>query len=119
MCANIGHNYSTKQDYSTDNTNPFYKFLSPTNELKNRSIIWNIQCKKCGKIFQEVPAYLVSNTRARGNNPCGCWKNISKGALKIKQILDSNNISYVQEFSFPSCVSPKGNLMKFDFYINN
>lgn len=62
---------------------------------------------------------LILNTRRKGNNPCKCWQKTSKGVLKIEEILINNNISFVKEYTFDDCLSPLGNLMKFDFYVNN
>ena len=75
--------------------------------------------KDLGKYYKEVPAQLVSEKRNRGNNPCSCWKNISKGELKISSILEQNNIPFIKEYQIKDCVSPKGNAMKFDFYVDN
>lgn len=67
--------------------------------------------------YEAIPAELISDTRRKGANPCDCWKNISKGVLKIKSILEENNIIYKQEYSYNDCLSPKGNKMKFDFFL--
>lgn len=107
------------KDYSQNQDNPFYLYLEQTNKKSGRSFLWNIKCRKCGKIYQEIPSMLISNTRRKGNNPCECWKKTSKGVLKIEEILINNGISFVREYSFDNCLSPLGNLMKFDFYIEN
>jgi hypothetical protein len=39
--------------------------------------------------------------------------------LIIEKILTDNNISFEKEKKFDTCLSPKGNHMKFDFYIDN
>lgn len=118
LCKEIGSK-SHYKDYTKIN-NPYYNFLYATNEKDNtNSLYWIIECKNCKKQYKEIPAYLISDTRRKGNNPCSCWKNISKGVLKIQHLLSDNNIKYEQEKKFESCVSPKGNMMKFDFYVNN
>lgn len=118
ICKEIGSK-SYFKDYTKIN-NPYYNFLYPTEEKDNsNSLYWIIECKNCKKQYKEIPAYLISDKRRKGNNPCTCWKNISKGILKIQHLLDNNNIDYEQEKKFNSCISPKGNLMKFDFYVNN
>lgn len=71
------------------------------------------------KIFEEIPSQIISQKRPKGNNPCSCWKKESKGVSLIKILLEKNNISYETEKTFLDCRSPKGNLMKFDFYIEN
>ncbi len=80
---------------------------------------WEIECKCCKKHYIEIPSFLISDKRRRGNNPCDCWKQLSKGVLKIEQLLKNNHISFNQEQTFKSCKSPKNNLMKFDFFIEN
>lgn len=118
LCKQIGKQ-SYFKDYSKKE-NPFYSFIKPTDKKdKDGSVYWEIECKKCGQHYIEIPAFLISNERRKGNNPCDCWRNTSKGILKIEQLLKDNNIPYTKEQSFDSCLSPKGNLMRFDFYIND
>lgn len=115
--SEIGKMPSSK-DYSKE-TNLFYDFIKPLDSYKNRSRIWQIRCKKCGTLYEEVPAMLVSETRRRGNNPCKCWQKISKGVKKIEYLLEDTGLPYEQEYKFSNCLSPKGNPMKFDFWVNN
>lgn len=118
LCKELG-----KQSYLKDYTNkdnPFYNFIEPTKEKdQSNSYYWIIECKQCKRRYKEVPVYLVSDTRRKGNNPCDCWRKTSKGVLKIKEILTKNNIKYETEKTFDTCLSPKNNLLKFDFYVNN
>lgn len=109
---------SNYKDYTKIN-NPYYDFIKPTGKTTSLGMIWDIKCKKCGKIYQEVPNQIVSDNRNRGNNPCECWKRISKGELKIEALLKNNNIIYEKEYKFSDCLSPKGNPMKFDYWVNN
>lgn len=81
--------------------------------------IWKIQCKKCGSFYEDAPSQIISYTRIQGNNPCQCWRNCSKGNLKIATLLQENGLSYQTEYQFSDCLSPKGNPLKFDFYVNN
>lgn len=46
---------------------------------------------------------------------CGCGKGYSKGAIKIKALLEDSGLIYGTEISFSSCVTEKGNPMYFDF----
>ena len=46
---------------------------------------------------------------------CGCIK--SKGEEKIAKLLRENNIDFIQEKQFNSCIFPNGYLAKFDFYV--
>ena len=115
--SNKGHskNYSLKEY----NINPFYEFISPSIEKWEWShqIVWNIKCRKCGKIYQGIPTELISDKRNHGMSPCNCWKKYSIGVQKIINILDKNNIYYELEKKFDTCISPTGNLLSFDFYL--
>ena len=44
---------------------------------------------------------------------------ISKNENYIATILKANNISFNRQYTFDDCLSPKGNVLKFDFYVNN
>ena len=112
-CKKTAIDFSSKER----NINPFYKYISPTNQRKNKQIVWEIKCKKCGKHYFEAPGELVSEKRSHGNNPCNCWKKYSIGVQKIINILNENNIKYEMEKKFPTCISPKGFLLPFDFYL--
>ncbi len=118
LCKKIGKQ-SYFKDYSKKE-NPYYSFIKPTNKQnKDGSVYWEIECKQCKKHYIEIPSTLISEKRRKGNNPCDCWRQLSKGVLKIEQLLKNYHIPFNQEQSFESCKSPKNNLMKFDFYVNN
>ena len=51
--------------------------------------------------------------KENGTRSCGCL--LSKGELKIAELLTANNIIYKKEVSFKDCLSPKGALLRFDF----
>jgi len=44
-------------------------------------------------------------------------RKISKGEKKIAQFFDSHNIEYTREQTFKKCVNFNGNLLRFDFYL--
>lgn len=44
-------------------------------------------------------------------------KRISKGELKIAQFFDRYNIKYIREKTFNDCINSNGNLLRFDFYL--
>jgi very-short-patch-repair endonuclease len=44
-------------------------------------------------------------------------RRISKGEKRISQFLDSHNIEYIREKTFKTCISPMGNCLRFDFYL--
>jgi len=118
LCKEIGKKQYFKDYSSPDlNINPYYNFISPTEEITPLGVKWIIKCKKCGKEFIEVPNQLISDKRCRGNNPCSCWKQTSKGVLKLINLLEEMNIQYFTEYSFPTCLSIKNNPLKFDFYL--
>lgn len=71
---------------------------------------WKCRCN-CGTEKIISGSDLVTNHTCS----CGCLK-MSIGELKIKQILQENNISFEQEKSFQGCIYKSR--MRFDFYIN-
>lgn len=83
----------------------------------NHQIVWKIECRKCGKIYYDAPNELISEKRTHGNNPCQCWRKHSIGVYKIINLLDTHNIIYELEKKFPTCLSDKGNMLPFDFYL--
>lgn len=86
--------------------------LQPLNERDNAGhIIWNCKCD-CGNYIKVSSNHLLTNN----TNSCGCLHK-SVGELKIKNLLKENNISYVSECSFSSCLSPKQSKLFFDFGI--
>ena len=89
--------------------------LKPTNERKNNSIIWECVCD-CGRIHK-VSASALNSHRVES---CGCLSFISKGNLKIKEILQNSSIDFIQEKTFETCKFLDSNAYaRFDFYINN
>jgi hypothetical protein len=44
-------------------------------------------------------------------------KRVSKGEKQILLYLTKYNINYIKEKSFNNCLSPKGNKLRFDFYL--
>lgn len=85
-----------------------------TKRASNGGYMMKCQCD-CGNIHYVSPTAL----RTRHTNSCGCL-HISVGELKIKQLLDENNIPYEMEKSFDTCRSPFTNHpLRFDFFVNN
>lgn len=113
----VGNLPKKTKDY-TKTYNPFYEFIKKLDKQDgNNSFYWLVKCKKCGKEYEEVPSQLTSETRRRGNNPCECWKRISKGEMSIINILVDNKIKFTQQKTFETCLSPLGKPLKFDFFI--
>lgn len=73
--------------------------------------MWECQCE-CGNKTIVVGSDLTTNH----TNSCGCLKN-SLGELKIKNILQKNNILFIEQKTFDTCKDK--NKLKFDFFINN
>lgn len=76
-----------------------------------RGSVWKCQCD-CGNII-EVEG---TNLRTGNTKSCGCLRR-SFGEERVEKLLNSNNISYITEYSFEDLVSPKGNPLRFDFCI--
>lgn len=75
-------------------------------------IYWHCKCE-CGK-EKDV---LGTSLRQGRSLSCGLHSNISRGNVKIADILDENNISYEVEKKFATCKDKT--YLPFDFYINN
>lgn len=81
--------------------------------VKNRYSYWKCKCDCGGEIITKKPNLINGDTKS-----CGCL--ISVGEFKIKQILEKNNITFIQQKIFEDCRFPDTDYCaKFDFYINN
>lgn len=87
--------------------------LYPTEKRQCESVIWHCKCD-CGNECDVNGSYL----RDGKTSSCGCI--MSKGELKISQILNENNIKFEQQKTFNSCRFKDTNaLAKFDFYLSD
>ena len=84
--------------------------LKDSGERKGREVVWLCQCD-CGSLLK-VRSY---DLRRGHTSSCGCLR--SKGEEKIKNIFSKNNIKYISQKTFAGCVNDRGNLLKFDFYL--
>lgn len=75
-------------------------------------IYWHCKCD-CG---QEKDV-LGTSLRQHRSLSCGLHSNISKGNVKISELLDEANINYEIEKTFPTCKDKKE--LPFDFYVDN
>ena len=41
----------------------------------------------------------------------------SRGEIKIHQILERNNVNFIEEYEFPDLKSPNGKPLRFDFAV--
>lgn len=88
----------------------FGKLTVVSREPKSKK--WKCQCD-CGGIVYVTG----SNLRFGHVQSCGCLSSI--GEMKIEQILQENNISYIKQFSFSELRGVNGGLLRFDFAIFN
>lgn len=73
---------------------------------------WLCKCD-CGSLVK-----VVGNNLQNGHTQsCGCL--LSKGEEKISQILTKNNIPFIREKKFDTCISEKNSAYRFDFFVNN
>ena len=115
--ANLkGKTIKTNKTTEVDITNQkFGKWtvLYKTNKRNSAGIIyWHCRCD-CGN-EKDV---LGTNLRQFRSLSCGLHSNISKGNVKIADLLDEANIEYETEKTFPTCKDKRE--LPFDFYINN
>lgn len=105
---------NNKKDISNQIFN-FIKVLDATDLRDEGSIVYNCQCLKCGKKFQNCARNIVHGII----KSCGCLRN-SAGEEKIIELLTQANISFVKEKTFNSCrYSDSKGIPRFDFYVNN
>ena len=84
-----------------------YDYSKVDYEHKDKNIA--IECKKHGFFLQSPHNHI---------NGAGCPRCVSsKGEEKIMRFLDSRNINYQRQKMFIDCRSPKGRMLRFDFYI--
>lgn len=71
-------------------------------------------CKFLCPICNQEYLGRLSNVKSGVVRSCGCQKQLSFGASKIKDILEKNNINFKQEYTFEDCKYQK--TLPFDFY---
>lgn len=92
-------------------------YIIPSNGNTMRKAIF--KCPYCGKEFSS----LISNVKCGNVKSCGCLSDRSKnkntsGELKIKQILENNDIRYEQQKTFKNFISKlNGVHYSYDFYL--
>lgn len=75
---------------------------------------WRCRCNLCGN--ENV---YIATTNLRTQESCGCLIE-SKGSRKIQEILNQNNIPFIQEKRFSDLrFEDTGHLARFDFYVND
>lgn len=84
----------------------------PFESEKSGNVYWRCKCD-CGN-----ETILYTSLLTQGTSSCGCL-NISRGELKISDLLISANIPYEREKIFKDCHLPNSNMpLRFDFYVN-
>lgn len=92
-----------------------YECISTT--TKNGHIYGHIihHCKKCHNNEFDIRISDMLSKHEHRCNICSIIEYESKAVKKIKNYLDENNISYIQEKTFKTCKDKK--LLPFDFYL--
>lgn len=83
-----------------------------TKNSGKRSRVWLCQCD-CGNICEVQHQYL----KYGDTNSCGCISSV--GNMTINRYLNSHNINYKAEYSFPNFFTEKGGKYRYDFAILN
>lgn len=89
--------------------------IEATQEHKGRNRLYKCLCDCGNTCIKQRNNLLTGHTSS-----CGCL--LSKGEEKINYLLNLNNIQYIQQATFDTCLITKNNNFskaKFDFYINN
>lgn len=74
--------------------------------------LWRCKCLLCGN-----ENAIINSSNIEDQYSCGCSIS-SKGERKIKDILNNNNINYIQEKRFADCVFEDTNkTARFDFFL--
>lgn len=79
---------------------------------RNKNERWSLCQCDCGSHPIEVKNNMLQNGSKKS---CGCL--ISSGEHKIKQILEENNINFIQQYSFNDLRTYKNGILKFDFAV--
>lgn len=80
---------------------------------RNKNWRWSLCQCDCGSAPIEVPNNLLQSGHKKS---CGCI--ISLGEQAIKEVLEKNNIKYIQEYTFSDLKNPNTNhSYRFDFAI--
>ena len=86
-------------------------FIEATDYRMNGQVVWRCICDCGQECF--VPQGNFGRTKS-----CGCTVFNSNGELIVKEILQKNNINFIQQKQFDNCINPKtGRKLKFDFYL--
>lgn len=114
--ANLKGKHFVNQTTTIDLTNQIFGKWTVLYKSEKRSVnggvYWHCKCE-CGN-EKDV---LGQSLRSGKSLSCGNHSNISRGNVKISEILDENGIEYETEKKFPTCIDQR--CLPFDFYVNN
>lgn len=82
------------------------KLMEEYTKGSHSSISWI--CSECGHKWN---ASIANRMKHKGCPKCAG----SKGEKRIMRYLEDKNISYIQEYTFPNCLSDNGRRLRFDF----
>ena len=74
---------------------------------------WRCRCNLCGN--ENV---YINTDNLKHQLSCGCLIE-SKGTMQIKEILQENQINFMQEKTFSNLIFDSGRKARFDFYVDN
>ncbi len=113
-CRPNRENYSHPTDISGKQFGYIQPLYITNKRTNNGNAIWYCKCLACGKEFEISSQPLITGHATS----CGCIH--SKGETKIYKLLKENNINFIQQQTFDTCISPITNTkLRFDFYVNN
>lgn len=109
---------SNSKNYTIDITGQKFGLLTVIGKGarlgSTEEVCWDCICE-CG----QKTTVRGSELRKGIIQTCGC-KRMSHGEIKIRQLLESNQIPYEYEKAFDSCVNINtGRRLRFDFFVNN
>ena len=85
-----------------------------TDKRYDNHVIWKCKCA-CGKECEKTSFYLAKKNIFHS---CGCQSRKYYGEVKIAKLLNENNYSFVQQYSFYDCLV-NTRKARFDFFVDN
>ena len=102
-CSDV-KNGINKRKYTSDFKKEIYDLVGDEYELLNsyKTAIEKVELLHtvCGNIYYVEPNAFLNGNRC---NHCSRISNSSKGEKRIKEILDNNNIKYIEQYKFDDC----------------
>ena len=116
-CGGCAHSKAFADKAIKEYKNKTFNYLTAIEPTEKRdsggSIIWKFKCQ-CGKDFY----YTMWEVKNNIVTSCGCKAKVkSAGEIKIKQILDENNINYIHNKQFFKDLIMDNSVLRYDFVI--